>query len=304
MTEDRDPVAQAGRNVLGTIIRWGIALALLAVLIWFAGPPLFQMASEWIGRQLSGETLSAAPTPTPTMPPPTPTSLPDWVEIRQNDDWTPVIDYFGGVAMAKVPPGCFMMGSHDDPDEEPPHQVCFENAYWIDVLEVTNQQYGDHGTWDEPDVPRELVTFEMALLHCMRRGARLPSEAEWEYAARGPDGLIYPWGNAFDPDLVVYGETSRDRTNAAGNHPAGASWVGAQDMSGSIWEWTSSLYMPYPYDPLDGREISFDEDSTTARVMRGGSWGSVEYLVRASARAQEDPSTASFHDGFRCARDD
>jgi formylglycine-generating enzyme required for sulfatase activity len=105
--------------------------------------------------------------------------------------------------MALVPAGCFPMGSNDgDFDEQPVHQICFDTPFWIDVTEVTNGQFAAlsgqaerSSNWTDADRPRETVTWVEADAFCRLRGARLPTEAEWEYAAREPDGLVYPWGN-------------------------------------------------------------------------------------------------------------
>lgn len=303
MTSQSQPSPPRRRRGLSTLIGV-LAIGLVIVLAaLFAGPMLIDLLRAQQER-LAEEFLLLGPTPTPTTPPPTPTVLPDFVEVIHNDEWTPVIREFGGVPMALVPAGCFLMGSYDEPDERPPHQVCFERRFWIDVYEVTNGQFGSAGTWTSGGLPREMVSWLDAVAHCARRNARLPTEAEWEYAARGPDSLAYPWGNIFNPDLVVFDDNSGARTNPVGSRPGGASWVGALDMSGNVWEWTSSLYMPYPYDPSDGREVSPGLDSTSERVMRGGSWGSLQEFTRAAARLRKSPDTATFFDGFRCVRDD
>jgi hypothetical protein len=145
-----------------------------------------------------------------------PTAQPSPGHVAHNADWKPVIREFDGVPMVLVPPGCFIMGSEDGPeDERPPTRVCFDVAFWIDRTEVTNGQFAKlHGQaaavggWNEPDAPRESVTWFEARDFCLKRGARLPSEAEWEYAARGPDNWAYPWGNTFEENRVVFKNTS------------------------------------------------------------------------------------------------
>ena len=125
--------------------------------------------------------------------------------VTQNEDWTPIERDFDGVAMVLVPAGCFMMGYEDgDDDEGPIHEQCFSTPFWIDKYEVTNAQFkrfaglaDTQSQWLDEDHPRENITWDEAQQFCVLRGARLPSEAEWEYAARGPNNLIYPWGNAF-----------------------------------------------------------------------------------------------------------
>jgi formylglycine-generating enzyme required for sulfatase activity len=264
--------------------------------------------------------LSATPTPTPTpsvTPTPTPTlepvpaALAAWeASDKTNDDWTPVIETFDGVEMVLVPPGCFMMGSDDGEfDERPVHEICFDAPFWIDRYEVTNEQYGSVGCESmssDPDQPRDCVTWFEARDFCVARGGRLPTEAEWEYAARGPDSLVYPWGNEYDAALVIgaddptYGNT---RTAPVGSRPNGASWVGALDLSGNVWEWTSSLYEyeSYPYDVEDGRENE-SASPTAGRVVRGGSFASPRYGLRGALRTNLYPPNSLVYHGFRCVR--
>ncbi|TVR19435.1 MAG: hypothetical protein EA396_12540, partial [Anaerolineaceae bacterium] len=163
--------------------------------------------------------------------------------ITRNDDWTPVERDFDGITMVQVPAGCFMMGYDGEGGEQ-----CFDEPFWIDKYPVTNRQYGSSGFWSGDDLPRESVNWFDARDFCEARGGRLPTEAEWEYSARGPDGWIYPWGNEFFANNVV---NSGGRTADVGSRPGGVSWVGALDMSGNVWEWTSSLFEPYPYDADD-----------------------------------------------------
>jgi formylglycine-generating enzyme required for sulfatase activity len=221
--------------------------------------------------------------------------------VTSNANWTPHIEVFNGVEMALVPAGCFMMGSDTgDPDERPVHEQCFDEPFWIDVTEVTNNAYGSRGRFSGSNRPRETITWREAEDHCASRGARLPTEREWEYAARGPDGLVYPWGNSFIPNNAVYGANSNDETADVGSRPNGASWVGAHDMSGNVREWVSSLYRPYPYEPLDGREER--GGSVDYHVVRGGAWDNNSRAIRAVYRFLLYPDTANEYVGFRCAR--
>jgi formylglycine-generating enzyme len=222
--------------------------------------------------------------------------------VTRNTGWTPTIQDFDDVQMALVPVGCFMMGSEDgDEDERPVHQQCFDEPFWIDVTEVTNAQYGSDGYFSGANRPREQVTWYEARDFCANPGGRLPTEAEWEYAARGPDGLTYPLGNEFVAENVVYFDNSGGQTAEVGSRPGGISWVGALDMSGNVWEWTSTIYRDYPYDASDDRESNSDTNS--ARVLRGGSWGDIGNLVRAATRLWGEPTVEYFNIGFRCARD-
>ncbi|TVR20152.1 MAG: ergothioneine biosynthesis protein EgtB, partial [Anaerolineaceae bacterium] len=140
------------------------------------------------------------------------------------------------------------------------------------------------------------VLWYEAMAYAEWRGCRLPTEAEWEYSARGPNSLIYPWGDEFDGDNLVYWGNSNDRTANVGSRPAGSSWVGALDMSGNVWEWTSSLFEPYPYDVDDGRE---NVSSIMRRVLRGGSFLIVSPGLRATARNWDYPDGVSIYFGFR-----
>ena len=197
------------------------------------------------------------------------------------------------------------MGSDNgNDDEQPIHEICFDEPFWIDKYEVTNADYGSIGCEQrssEPDQPRNCVDWFGARDFCEAREARLPTEAEWEYAARGPDSLVYPWGNTYDAALVIgsddptYGGT---RTASVGSRRSGASWVGALDLSGNLWEWTSSLYQDYPYD--DDHESN--SDTSSRRVLRGGSFFSTSYGLRSALRVGFGPVDVTDFLGFRCAR--
>ena len=252
--------------------------------------------------------------------------------VGRNEDWTPMIEAFDGVEMALVPAGCFPMGSTDEQvddamqrceqtrgpggcerdwyrHEQPAHTVCFDEPFWIDRYEVTNARYGSAGTWAGDQLPREGVNWAEAAAHCAGRGARLPTEAEWEYAARGPDGLAFPWRdrfngsllNACDPgcewNLLGTGvDDGYDHTAPVGSYTEGASWVGALDMSGNVWEWTGNIYGPYPYREPDG-----GTSGEKRRVLRGGAWFHTGTdLLRSAARYPVSPEYADTVTGFRC----
>src|SRR5262245_39651560 len=217
------------------------------------------------------------------------------------------------VAMVLVPAGEFVMGSDDveaDSDERPAGPV-FVAAFRIDQVEVTNGRYrrcveaGEctvptASALDDPtrgDHPVVVVSWRQAVTYCRWAGKRLPTEAEWEKAARGVDGRVYPWGDRLDAGRANVGYTPG--TAAVGHHAAGASPYGVLDMAGNVWEWTSSLSRSYPYDAGDGRE---DAEARGARVNRGGSWYHGARYARTTYRATADHMYRRIGDlGFRCA---
>jgi formylglycine-generating enzyme required for sulfatase activity len=198
-------------------------------------------------------------------------TAPPFGQVAHNGDWTPVIRDFGGVEMVQVPPGCFRMGSTSQRDQRPVHQVCFYAPFWIDRYEITETQYGSAplsaARAPVARMPRVWLRWMDVYEHCEKRGARLPTEAEWEYAARGPDSLTYPWGNDFNGTRLVYLERTPGLVGSKNN---GASWVGALDMAGNVSEWVNSAYLPYPFSVSDGREGS--TNNYPQRVQRGGSF--------------------------------
>ena len=210
--------------------------------------------------------------------------------------------------MALVPAGCFIMGSEDGKsDEQPSHEVCFDQPYWIDVVEVTNQQYGSPSTdcvqWSSGDTqPRICIDWFESVAFCESRGGRLLTEAEWAYAARGPDGLEYPWGNSFLAENVVNSGSETGQTAEVGSIPAGQSWVGALDLSGNVWEWVSDWYADsYPAE----RQIDpVGPDDGDYRVLRGGTWTFHNVGdLRSAVRIWLNPARGDNLNGFRCARD-
>ncbi len=225
-----------------------------------------------------------------------------------------------GITQVWVPAGCFQMGSNPQtdpqarPNEQPQHQVCISNGFWLDRYEVTNAAYqkfiADGGytrreLWSDagwqwkgsrtqpknidgftaPQQPRVGINWFEAEAYAKWRGGRLPTEAEWEYAARGPQGTIYPWGNTYELGRANVNETGiggqrRGVTLPVGSFPNGKSWVGAEDMAGNVWEWTASWYDAAYYQ----QRIKTDPPGAARgelRVARGSSW----YLDPANARS-------------------
>jgi formylglycine-generating enzyme required for sulfatase activity len=223
------------------------------------------------------------------------------------------------MVMVYVPSGTFQMGSNEGDyyREQPVHPVTLD-SFWVDRTEVTNAQYAlcvADGFCDESDLADDYtrngeaqpvvgVSWYDARDYCEWAGARLPTEAEWEYAARGEEGYVYPWGND-SPDCTKANYMGQfggcvGRPVVVGYYPDGASWVGALDMAGNVTELTSSLYMRYPYRADDGRE---DPTSSDDRVERGGTWSSLASEVRSASRYAIPPDRSGYGIGFRCARD-
>jgi formylglycine-generating enzyme required for sulfatase activity len=217
-------------------------------------------------------------------------------------------------------------------DEGPAHMV-FLDSYLMDRYEVSNKDYGEFVTanshpapayWDDPRLnkpqqPVVGVNWEDAKSFCEYRGKRLPTEAEWEKAARGPEGNLYPWGNAFDPAKVNYGN-NHDATMPVDSYPEGASYYGLYNMAGNAFEWVSDWYDPRYYGRLEtmvnptgpttpawvgGTGTYVDRQALGAkRVIRGGSWVAPEKTVRTTHRFWNGPLNNSYGVGlgFRCAK--
>jgi len=205
--------------------------------------------------------------------------------------------------------------------EQPQHRLHLP-AYEIARAPVTNIEYYQF-VWETGHrVPRAWIGFAYlegteqhpvtgvsrldALAYCkwlsdiLGSEYRLPSEAEWERAARGDDARIYPWGNEFDPWRCNTAASGRRSTSRVGEYsPGGDSPWGVVDLSGNVWEWTSSLLKPYPYQPDDGRE---DPDGGGEYVIRGGAWYYSHKLARCSCRESARPDYVSPSLGFRLAR--
>lgn len=226
-----------------------------------------------------------------------------------------------GMVMVYVPAGEFTMGSDNgEPDEKPVHQV-YLDAFWIDQTEVTNAMYAKcvadgrctppsssrsstrnsyYGNSEFNDYPVIYMNWNMAKTYCEWRGARLPTEAEWEKAARGTDGRTYPWGNAAPKDTLLNYNRNVGDTTKVGNYLDGVSPYGMYDMAGNVWEWVndwydSSYYQTSPSSNPQG------PTSGQYRVLRGGSWGFSVDFVRSASRGGDDPTYTGYVIGFRCS---
>ncbi|MGD8555615.1 MAG: SUMF1/EgtB/PvdO family nonheme iron enzyme [Anaerolineales bacterium] len=254
-----------------------------------------------------------------------------------------------GMVLVYVPAGQFEMGSGHDERARPVHTVSLD-AFWIDQTEVTNAMFSmflneqgnqvEEGvSWLEPgaghrgivyghieerdgefrpsagneDYPVIEVSWYGAAAYCAWVGGRLPTEAEWEYAARGPQAWAYPWGNDFDGTRANYCDINctyswRDTNysdgfalwTAVGSYPNGASWCGVLDMAGNVWEWVGDWWSDdyYAHSPAHNPQ---GPESGTLHIARGGSWFDEGGQAGAARRAVLTPSSYRMHwVGFRC----
>lgn len=273
--------------------------------------------------------------------------------VTANDDWTPVVWESDGVSRVLVPAGSFMMGSTEEQvveaialceeitnsdckrdwfiRESPAHIQSVSKPFWIDRFEVSRRQFQEcvesghcaHAlpstAASDDDQPINQVTHGQAVAYCEWRGGRLPTEMEWEYAARGPSNVLYPWGNTFDALAVNHCDVNcastswgkklqwkHEDTNDShvvtapvGSFPNGASWVGAMDMSGNVMEWVQNSFVAYPF--------SWDSQPTATQaaqhILRGGSFMAAADSIRAAYRHTSSPESTNDQIGIRCAYD-
>jgi formylglycine-generating enzyme required for sulfatase activity len=239
--------------------------------------------------------------------------------IHPNQAFQETVTIVQDAPMVLIPAGEFSMGSASgNPDHQPLHQVHLKD-YYMDTYEVTNSRYAGcvlAGRCKKPvndlalndphlaDFPVVFVDWEMAQAYCRWRGARLPSEAEWEKAARGTDGRTYPWGNEWILDCAPanFGGCNNS-AKPVGSYPAGASPYGVYEMAGNVWEWTADWYADNYYASLPPLSKNPSGPPTgMERVVRGGSWISFHEYLENPSRAKFDPVRAIATIGFRCAR--
>jgi serine/threonine-protein kinase len=219
-----------------------------------------------------------------------------------------------GMVQVYVPTEDFLMGSLRGNDNELPQHTVYLDDYWIDKYEVTNEQYrqcvqasfctlpggGIYDYDNYPNFPVIYVDWDQAKSYCRWVDRRLPSEAEWEKAARGTDGRIYPWGNqAPDTSLANYYRFI-SFIDEVGSSPAGASPYGALDMAGNVWEWVNDWFSANYYGISPSRNPQ-GPSSGTNRVLRGGSWNYDSGYVRSAYRYWNKPDSQTNYFGFRCA---
>ena len=272
----------------------------------------------------------------------------DWSSIRlvRFPDTSGVTQTIFWPEMVRIPAGEFQMGSNDseaDEEEKPVHTV-YVDEFYIDKYEVTNAQYkafidanpqwrkdripreyhDGHYLWfwdgnnypkGEPDHPVVCVSWYAAMAYAQWAGKRLPTEAEWEKAARGDlVGKVYPWGNTIDNSKANYNKTNYGNpgTTPVGKYPSNG--YGLYDMSGNVHEWCldkadGNFYANSPHEnPIAGIDnithlINNFRNVKSFRICRGGSWVNAPRKMRIAGRYGEPPMTSKYYLGFRCARD-
>jgi len=278
----------------------------------------------------TAQSAAATPTATDTAAPTvthTPTPLPvlgydSANPVTRNADWRVVSQVINGYEMVLVPAGRFTMGASRAEldyaarlcpldakncntllsDENYQRAVTFDAPFWIDRYEVAASSS------DKPATP----TVQEAEASCRARGGRLPTEAEWEYAARGPDGLYYPWGNTFDGTRTNYCDSSCEYNwkDTAFNDgyakvapvtafPNGESWVGARNMAGNVWEYTATLYQAAPANDDDDDDDDDNGNFSAPHTLKGGGWTWLGMETRASTRDDPIQPQTEYY-GFRC----
>ncbi|HEY4688234.1 MAG TPA: SUMF1/EgtB/PvdO family nonheme iron enzyme [Anaerolineae bacterium] len=250
--------------------------------------------------------------------------------------------------LIEIPAGEFVMGSDTSESERPQHKVtlptyligkhpvtnaqyrrfvvdggytekwrrCWTGAgwKWRGESDVSEPRFGTDPRWNIDNHPVAGVSWYEAVAYCnwlkatTGRDFGLPSEAEWEKAARGPHGFEWPWGNAFEAGEANTWESDIGQTTAVGLFPRDQSPYGLQDCAGNVWEWTRSLWgeawqqpdFKYPYDPEDSRREDPGAPGDVLRVLRGGAWNNAASYARCAYRSRGTPVNRSSESGFRC----
>ncbi len=220
--------------------------------------------------------------------------------------------------MVYIPTGEFIMGSNERWDDESPEHLARTDTFYIDLNEVTHTDYAKFVRetdreapyhWIEGKLPKGKENHPVVYVnwfdandYCQWAGKRLPNEQEWEKAARGENGNIYPWGNVWDLDKSNNPYKHSTGTEPVRSYPEGRSPYGLYDMSGNVWEWVDSHYLPHPGNTVHRAEYGRDK-----RVLKGGSWfDCLSYGCGLSAptfnRSFFTPEVRNNSFGFRCAK--
>lgn len=280
--------------------RWAFPLLLgLLLLAWAFLRGLPEPAGAGAGPEMAGGFVAGRPDLIPLG-----RNAQGYEELRNRVD---------GSVLIRVPAGPFTMGSEDEeafPNEAPSRQV-FLDEYLIGKTPVTNEQFErfcQANGWPMPAMSREWglrsgpgapvvhLTWQEAEAYCRWAGLRLPSEPEWEKAARGPEPRRYPWGDDLEPDLAWHEANSQGRPREVGALESGASPFGCLDMAGNVWEWCLGWEERVP--GAGGEE---EPGTRPWRMARGGSWNNGTWSLRTSLRLPADPQLPHSSLGFRVA---
>jgi serine/threonine-protein kinase len=326
-TKHRFPWAAVG---IGGLVIVAVAAALLAIRSLTKASPASPPPEVATAPTMTEEMRpSPVPPPTKIQETPIPTESFEIGSISTRDS--------DGMAMMYVPEGDFLMGSNTYDDEKPIHPVTLD-AYWMDQTEITNKMYAlcvqdggcqapvrtgaywvndYYGNSQYGDYPVVNVDWNMADAYCGWAGARLPTEAEWEKAARGTDSRTYPWGEGIDCSRANFDVSCGFHTTEVGTYTTGKSPFGLFDMAGNVWEWVMDWYDSkyYRNSPSDNPQ---GPSNGLYKVLRGGSWVHVGNFtpagdsggdwynyksdLRAADRGRGVTSATDFSIGFRCAR--
>jgi len=215
--------------------------------------------------------------------------------------------------MVLIPAGSFQMGSNDGKNDEKPVHTIYVDAFYMDKYEVTNAQYRkfmsatghrkpdywNDSRFNKSNQPVVGVTWHDATAYARWAGKRLPTEAEWEKAARGGlEGKKYPWGDTIDSSRACYDQDYlTGKPVSVGSYSANG--YGLYDMAGNVYEWCADWYVSDYYSFLPSRNTQ-GPSSGSYRVLRGGSWFDVTFYLRAASRYNLFPAGTIFYDGFRC----
>jgi serine/threonine protein kinase, bacterial len=216
--------------------------------------------------------------------------------------------------MVFVPGGIFKMGRDDGDELERPAHIVEVKPFFIDRNEVTNEEYqrfvsatghrapahwaGGKIPEGQTNFPVVNVSWDDANAYARWANKRLPTEAEWEFAARGTDGRIYPWGSGWKRDYANAGRSRNGALIETGRYGPGASPFGALDLCGNVWEWTSSEFADYP-----GRKIASSLAGAGLKVIRGGAYNVMPQRATSTYRGAVPPDRFFDKTGFRCARE-
>ena len=291
----------------------GVVVFGLLVMGGFALRNIFRDPEPPVQIDVDPTDVTAFPVTMPVEPEPVDIQLTPPADAQLGDTWTRPTD---GMGMSYIPAGEFEMGSEDGEANAQPIHAVYLDAFWMDQTEVTNAMYAEcvfNGRCESPsdttylddpayaNHPVVYVTWQDAQNYCERVGGRLPTEAEWEKAARGIDGRTYPWGEG----VSCLNSNFRDcvgMTTVVGTYQNGKSPYGLYDMAGNVWEWVKDKYNETYYANSPSLNPVETANSADSRVVRSGSWNNHIDQTRSWERNFYVPEFYDNDIGFRCAR--